>query len=151
MPLGNIFPCGSNVGTGTQARRQNYTAGAINLVKLGSPNPGWRWIVRTLAILPGPPNSIFDAAGAGVVAAFFVGGEPSALTLPSTTDWKWSLQTPPTTSAVQQQTFTSNVIQVQPRQQLMAALNSGANGYNYLVVASVIQVPNHGEKRVSNS
>lgn len=117
-----------------------YAAG-VNVVDLGRPDQGMRWVVRQLSILPG--TTITDAGMTGVFAHFYIGALPPVGGVPALSDWAWDLAPIGATVFTASATFTSNILQVQGQQHLVALLTGGTNGFTYLPQARVEQIPDH--------
>lgn len=109
-----------------------------NIVSLGKPSKGWRWIIRQLAVLPG--DTISSGGGAGLTAHFYVGNMPPVGQFPALSDWIFSIPTTATVVPPQSNQFTSDVFQVQDNQNLIAFIVGSTGGYTSLVKAAVKQV-----------
>lgn len=119
-----------------------------NVLSLGKPDDGYRWVIRQLAILPG--DTISSGGGAGLTCHFYVGQLPPPGQLPALTDWIHSITTTATVVPPQDVTFSSNIHQVQKNQNLVAYVVGSTGGYTSVVMARVIQIPDTAEKLVSS-
>lgn len=119
-----------------------------NVVSLGKPDKGWRWIIRQLAVLPG--DTIISGGGQGLTVHWYIGNMPQVGQHPNISDWIYELITNATTQLPpQQQTFTSDVFQVLDSQYLIAYIVGGSPGYTNLVKAFVKQVSDAGTTTVT--
>lgn len=126
-----------------------YSATATaNIISLGKPSSGWRWIVRQIMVLPG--DLITSGGGAGLTAHMYIGNLPPVGYFPALTDWKWALTTAASAQPPQTMTWTSNIMQVQSNQNLMFFVSGSTGGYTSLLGAVVLHVPDVGSPIVES-
>jgi hypothetical protein len=118
-----------------------------NIVSLGKPSKGWRWIIRQLAVLPG--DVISSGGGAGLTVHWYVGNMPPVGQFPALSDWIFSTPTTATLTPPQSNQFTSDVFQVQDNQNLIAFIVGSTGGFTSLVKAAVKQVTDFRATSVS--
>lgn len=124
----------------------NQAGGFLNLVDLGSPPMGYRWLLRELATVS--QTIIDDVNFTGIRVHFYIGQWRPGV-LPQPNDWAWDLRSTAVTDFTLAATFTSDSLIVQRNQHLFAYLtNGGLQGYGYLVKARVKQIPDHAVRTV---
>jgi len=114
-------------------------AAATFIQDMGSPQDGRTWIVRMLVAAASP------LAANAAITTWYVGQNiagPGAGQLPAT--WiRWQLPAMPA-AGVSAQTFTSNTIQVLPKQHLIAGLTAVPASSSIALIAVVNDLPLHG-------
>lgn len=123
--------------------------GALNLVDLGTPSKGYRWLVHQLGMVS--QTVIDDPDFTGVRAHFYIGAFRRGV-LPSPTDWAYDLLSLTQTDFTLNKTWGSPALKVLENQHLFVYLtNGGLNGYGYIPFARVEQVPDGAVKLVQNA
>lgn len=108
-------------------------------VDMGSPPDGRTWIVRLLVAIEATSLS-----ANATVTTWYVGQKvngPTGMLVP--TSIRWQLPAIPA-GGVSQQGFSSNIIQIQPKQHLLAGLNGVPASSSIALVAAVNDLPFHG-------
>lgn len=118
-----------------------------NIVDLGTPPKGWRWVIRQLLIIS--QTLIDDPNFTGVRAHFYI-GQPQPNTAPSPNDWAWDLLSLTVTDFSVTDKFTSDSLTVLENQHLFVSLTHGTNGYHYLPAARVKQVSDRAVRTVTD-
>lgn len=121
---------------------------SANMVSLGKPSSGFRWIIRQLALIPG--DTINSGGGQGETCHFYIGEMPVPGAFPALTDWCWALATSATNVPPVTSTFSSNILQVQSNQNLVAYLSGSTAGFTSIILARYLLIPDTAEKMVTS-
>lgn len=127
----------------------NQAGGVVNSVSLGGPPAGYRWLVRAMGLVS--QTLIDDPNFTGIRAHFYIGTFRAGI-VPPAHEWIFDELSLTATAFSLMQTFGGNPpFKVLNQQQLYVYLtNGGANGYPYLAVAKVEQVPDAAGVVVEN-